>query len=163
MNDVMLKEIYARVVDHPDFLGKGYLVHFFGNLKDDFSPEGNWQVGFYLPEEKVVQTYSYDAGNLSMEEGKPFQKVQKHVDELKLEEVHISFDEMKRKVNSFLKETYPGKFALKIILVVQVIEVPVWNLTLVTSDFNTLNVKVDAKTGDILDHQLSNLLQWNAS
>jgi hypothetical protein len=159
----MLKELYEAVKNHPDFKHEGYLVHFFGSLKGDFSPDQGWQIGFYVHEKNIVLTYTLDGDALKVQEGKPFQREEHKITELELENIKVSFEEMTDKIIRFQKEKYPSQPPVKAIVVLQHIDSLIWNVTFVTAAFSTLNIKLDAVSGEIIDHKLSSLLQWDAN
>ena len=36
----------------------------------------------------------------------------------------------------------------------------VWNITVITMQFNTLNIKIDADTGKVVDENMTNILHY---
>ena len=51
----------------------------------------------------------------------------------------------------------------KTIAILQNIELgQLWNITLVTSSLKTINIKIDAKTGKTIKHELISLFQFRA-
>ena len=37
---------------------------------------------------------------------------------------------------------------------------PVWNITYITTSFNVINIKIDAKTGEVLSHRISGVMDF---
>ena len=155
-----LKEIYTKITRHPDFKEDGYLAHFFANLRDDFKLEGGWQVGFYSLDEDLVVTCQINGKDLVVDKGRPFRKEYKQIEKLDLDLVTFTFDEMIKKIKDLQREKYPGQEPMKVIVLLQTIGRVIWNVTLITPTFNTLNIKLDATTGDVISHELSSLLHW---
>ena len=156
-----LKELYSKIIGHPDFKEEGYLAHFFGNLRDDFKLEGSWQVGFYSSDEDLVVTYQINGKDLVVDKGRPFRKEYKQIEKLDLDLVTFTFDEMVKKVKGLQRERYHGQEPMKVIVLLQALNGRArWNVTLITPTFNTLNIKIDATSGEVISHELSSLLHW---
>ena len=72
------------------------------------------------------------------------------VKELDVSKVKTNADDVIKKI----KEKYPDQIPNKIIVILQNIDITVWNITFVTRSFNVLNVKIDAENGDVIDESL---------
>jgi len=161
----MLEEIYSKITNHKDFVKKGYFVHLFNHLSPSFDAQEVWQLGFYDHDTGIITTYKIEGDDLIVNEGKPFRKDSGKINELILEDVKIELDKLREIVEDFQKKTYPGQNPIKIIAILQNIEGEdkiLWNLTLITQSFNTLNIKVDAVSGEVISSELINLMQWDA-
>ena len=129
------------------YLADGFVM-FDGNhnLK-----EIDWQIDFYSPQEDEMTSFIVSGKSISLkEEQKLVKGKEEYVNELKLEGIKISLKEAIDKV----KEKYPQEIPDKIIIILQNIEVPLWNITFLTSSFHILNVKINAESGDILEESL---------
>ncbi|MBW3013247.1 hypothetical protein KY340_03495 [Candidatus Woesearchaeota archaeon] len=160
-------ELYNTVLNSPEYNQKkqsiDYLAHFFVMLDSEFNESGNWQIGFYNKEEDMVIVFELmQDKTINMTESKPLKLKEHHVvGELALDEVKMEFNDAIERLRQVMKEKYPSESAVKIIVLLQELEnLPVWNLTVVTSTYNTLNVKLDAKNNKVIDHSLSSLLSW---
>ena len=61
--------------------------------------------------------------------------------------------------DEFQKQNYKNELPNKSINILQNIhQGTAWNVTLVTAAFNTLNMKIDASTGEVLEHKLTSLM-----
>ncbi|MBW2987119.1 hypothetical protein KY336_01085 [Candidatus Woesearchaeota archaeon] len=166
MESADIKELYSAVVNSSEYADKkdriDYLAHFFAMLDNKLDRIGNWQLGFYNKKEDVIIVFELmQDGTINVSESKPLKKEEHVVGELKIEELELNFDEALKKQIKFQKEKYPGNMTVKMVVLLQELEKsPVWNLTVVTSTYNTLNVKIHAKTGEIIDHSLDSLLSW---
>ena len=76
------------------------------------------------------------------------------IKELDAEKVRLEFDEALEKAKEFQKKEYRNEQILKEIFILQHIERgQVYNITFLLSSFKTLNIKIDAASGEIVSHQ----------
>ncbi|MFQ5474770.1 MAG: PepSY domain-containing protein [Candidatus Nanoarchaeia archaeon] len=132
-----------------------YLTHVFFMENPD-----SYDVGYYLKEEDRMASF----GISETVEFKGFSEVFKHpehvVEELDLSTVNISQDRALETVRKKQEEEYPQAKPFKRVVILQHLnQGQVWNITYVTDNFKTLNMKVDARTGDILEHQMIDIIQ----
>jgi hypothetical protein len=166
MEKADIKELYDKVINSSEYADKkdkiDYLAHFFTMLDKDFNRIGNWQAGFYNKKDDLIVVFELmPDGSIGVSESKPLKKEEHVVGELKMDEIELGFDDALEKLNQFQKEKYPGNLTMKVVVLLQIFDsAPIWNLTVVTSTYNTLNVKLHAKTGEIIDHSLDSLLSW---
>lgn len=128
-----------------------YLVHLFF---DDNPP----QVGYYSPKKDSIVTFVADDEVTMNPESEVF-KEKKIIKELVLSDVKLKIAQINQKTKTFVSENYKNELISKNILILQVLENnPIYNVTYFTKAFKTLNIKIDAKTGEIVSHELSNLI-----
>jgi len=82
------------------------------------------------------------------------------VKKIDLENVKIPFQKIMKKAENFQKEKYPKEMVNKKITILQNLEKYglVWNITLVTQSFSTLNIKINAEKGEVVYHHLESLM-----
>ena len=141
---------------------KSFLCSFFNILEAD--KESGWQVYFYNEADDTITSFLAE-GNVELVESgsKIFKEKDTKVDELKLKEVEIRMDEAFGAVERLRLEKYPHENPSKKIIILQKIKVPLWNITYITSGFKTLNVKIDAENGKIIEENLSSLLSYKTN
>ena len=67
-------------------------------------------------------------------------------------------------ISDLRKEKYPGDFPNKIIVVLQKFKNNmIWNVTCLTTTLKILNVKFDAKGGNVLEDKIENVFSLKAS
>ena len=125
--------------EHPEF----YLVHLFY-----LEPDESWQVGYYSKTSDKIVVFSGDPVTVS-EEDDPFKK-HGAVHALDLPAVKIDFDKAMELVEEARQKEHSAELVNKKIVILQYIEQVVWNITLISAQFNLINVRVDAVTGDVL-------------
>lgn len=131
--------------DNPNY----YFVHAFWMV-----PGEQWKLGYYEKDKDRIVVF--DVGEeIFVNPEEEVYKEESQIIELKLEEVRVRRDEAIDKT----KELLPSSESItQTIAILQHLERPVWNITLVTGTFNVLNVKVDAQTGTLLSRNAFNVL-----
>ena len=84
----------------------------------------------------------------------------KKIDEIDLKDVKFPFENVVKLVMPKYKDK---RFVKEIIIIQSLNSKLLWNVSLVTSDFNLINIKIDAKTGEIIEETSSSLLQFKTS
>jgi hypothetical protein len=156
-----LKETYEKVTKSKCFDNFGYLAHFFVMLNDELKPAEDWQIGFYNKETKEVESFTAGKEVSVAEKSKAFRHDVKDVQELDLSRVKIEFDKALEIAKKFQEEKYKTQPPKNGIVLLQVLDfIPTWNITFITLAFSTLNIKINAETGDVYKHDFGSLLQW---
>ncbi|MEA3514373.1 MAG: hypothetical protein U9R34_02775, partial [Nanoarchaeota archaeon] len=58
------------------------------------------------------------------------------------------------------EKKYKNELPSRKIFILQNIDIgQIWNVTIVTLTFNTLNLKIDSNTGEVIQHHLTSLMQ----
>ncbi len=134
-----------------------YLVHGFVLLEPGQDKE--WQIGYYDPESKKIASFNVGVRIEKSPEEDVFSQ-DGEVRALDPSKVKVGFADALLKANHVQKEKYSTHIPTKRILILQHLEMgQVWNVTYVTQTFSTLNIKIDAETGDILKDNLVSLFK----
>ncbi len=143
------KEFKDYQKEHPN----AYLCSIFITDSQQFS--------FYSKKTKLVTSFKIDNKvTIIGKDQKIFQKEKKDLEELKLDEIKINLDKAKQISNDFQKEKYPNETTNKEIIILQIINKPIWNITKITSTFNIINIKLSAVTGKIISHTITPALSF---
>jgi hypothetical protein len=138
--------------EKPDY----YLTHIFTMFDND--KQGPWQVGYYNKEKDRIVVFDVTDTILQHDEEEVFKKG-KFVKKLDIANV-IPFEEALAKTEEFRIKTYPGELvSQKIIILQNIHEGIVWNITMISMQLNMLNIKLKASDGQILQHTLDPLLK----
>lgn len=124
-----------------------------------FVSEGNWQFDFYNPKDKFITTFEVSDKIKVM----PVDKALDHgskISELHLDKVKVDCDQAMDLVRKFIAIQYPSdNFFTKTIVILQNLDNKVvWNITMLTSTLKLLNVKLDASSGKVLSHCIESFL-----
>lgn len=122
-----------------------------------------WQLGFYDKKKDRITTFVVENENIKIRpEEEIFKKEETKVMRIQLEKVRLTLDNAIEKANEFQQKNFPKDKSIKSIAILQNISKlgNIWNITYITEAFNTLNMRIDASTGKILEHSLSSVFSF---
>ena len=123
----------------------------------------DWQLGFYDEKKDKITTFVVENENIKVRpEEEIFKKEETKVEGIQLNKVKLTFDNAIEKANEFQQKNFPKDKSIKTIAILQNISKlgNIWNITYVTEAFNTLNMKIDASSGKILEHAISSVFSF---
>lgn len=122
--------------------------------------DGNWQFDFYNPKDTMITTFEVSDSVKMMPVDKAFKSDKTKISKLHIDKVKFGFEKAVDAVNKFVAKQYPGdKFFTKTIVILQNLDNKiVWNITFLTSTLKLLNVKLDASSGDVISHCVESFL-----
>ena len=123
----------------------------------------DWQLGYYNRDKDRITTFIVSSESIGVRpEEEMFKEQEKDVNEIRLHNVKLSFESVLAKASEFQGKNYPKDSVLKTIAILQNTEKlgDVWNITYITEAFNTLNMKIDASTGSVMEHRLSSIFEF---
>jgi uncharacterized membrane protein YkoI len=165
-------EIYNSVVNSTYFKQTispdCFLVHIFTMLPGDYNPDKNSledqeiHFGFYNASTHKVDTVICNKSSVKIVSAEELM----HKDPLQaidVDDIKISFKELYEIIGKLIKEKYKGNIPTKTIAVLQHKDgKTVWNMTVLRSDFKTLNIVIDAETGVVIDDSLKALFDFGS-
>ncbi len=122
-----------------------------------------WQLGFYDKKKDKITTFVINRDNIKIRaEEDVFKKEDMKVNEIQLDKVKLTFDSAIEKASEFQQKNFPKDMGIKTIAILQNITGfgNVWNITYITEAFNTLNMKIDAFNGKILEHNIASVFSF---
>lgn len=128
-----------------------YLAHAFVMVKGG----EEWQLGYYDSATKDVTTF--DATGKIVGSDKAL-GADGDLTELDLALVRVSFSDAMAAVDELMKDSYKARLITQRICVLQHLEQQLWNITLVTNAFSTINIRIDAASGKVLRHKEQSLM-----
>jgi hypothetical protein len=139
--------------ENPD----SYLVHIFRMF--DNENKDVWQFGYYNSDDTIT-TFMLDVEKISeIPEQDIFKRDRTKIPAVDISSIKIDFNEALEKAKAIQTEKYRSHPVLKVFGILQRIkDNSVYNITFVTQTFNTLNIHVDSKTGEILHEKLTSLM-----
>ncbi len=164
-----IKDILEQVKKSHDFQSwraehkEEYLAHIFimfdgDNLMDK-------QVGYYSQSSNTMTSFTVSDDSVTMiPEAEVFKKPDGNsVGKLDLDSVKIGFDEAVEKADGVLKDKYQTNASKKIYILQNIEEKDMWNVTLLTQDYSTINIRIDASTGELIKDEKVNLIDFEKS
>ncbi len=161
-----LKSALSALESHPTFSGwksknkDAYFSHAFRMLQDEHA---DWQLGFYQKKKEKITTFVVTLDAVRMRDAEEvFKREECDINPVEISEKTLDLDEVVKRANTFQQKNYPRDKSMKIIALLQCLPGfgSVWNLTFVTQQLNTLNMKIHSQSGDILDHKLSSVFSF---
>ncbi len=122
-----------------------------------------WQLGFYSKKKDKITTFVIAENNIGIRpEEEIFKKEEMDVNEIQLGKVKLTFDSVITKANEFQNNNFPKDKSIKTIAILQNLAKfgNIWNITYITEAFNTLNMKIDASNGKVIEHNLSSVFSF---
>ncbi len=140
---------------------KSYLTYAFTMIEN--SEKSEWQIGYYDKKLDKVTVFTINNNIEINPEQDIFKKPGTAVKKINLKDVKFSLDKVLKKAQTIKEKKYPKELVTKTIAILQNIELgQLWNITLITSSLNTINIKIDAKTGKTIKHEFVSLFQFKA-
>ncbi|MFC1754918.1 hypothetical protein ACFL96_16240 [Thermoproteota archaeon] len=161
---MQVKEIVAKVQNSAVFKqwyqehDSAYLAHVFFMEAED--GKSSYDVGYYLKSEDRMASFGLDKDVEFRGFSEVFKKPEATIDELDLSKVDTTTEDALETAKKLQEEEYPKSKPVKRIVILQhLTQGQVWNITYVAENFKTLNIKIDAATGKIVEHKLLDLIQ----
>ena len=145
-----------RKKNKKDYLSYGFKI--FQEMGSD-----DWQLGFYNKKRDKITTFVLAGDNIKIRpEEEIFKKESMKVNEIELKKVRMTFDDALSAADKFQQKNFPKDKSIKTIAILQNAEKfgNMWNITYITEAFNTLNMKIDASSGKILEHSISSVFSF---
>ena len=125
--------------------------------------QDEWQFGFYNSDNDKITTFVVWDNSISIRpEEEVFKKEETKINKIDINKVKLAFDNALQKADEFQSNNFPNNKSVKTIAILQ--NVPalgnIWNITYITETFNTLNMKIDASTGKIAEHNFASILSF---
>ena len=123
----------------------------------------DWQFGFYNSKKDKITTFVITGDSIKIRpEEEIFKKEDMKVKKIQLDKVNLTFDNAIGKADEFQQKNFSKDKSIKTIVILQNSQEfgNVWNITYITEAFNTLNMKIDASNGRMLEHNLSSILSF---
>ncbi len=136
-----------------------YLSYLFTVIEENQKPI--WDVGYYNPNSKSVIVFSVRTEGVFLHDEA---KAMNTKEAYKLESDKVKIDDQEAyEILSKLKEKkMPKSQIIKTVCILQQNNTtPIWNMTSITNDFKTWNVKIDASNGKVLDEKPIKLFDFD--
>lgn len=125
-----------------------------------FEKPKTWSIDFYNPDDETMTSFSVNDDEVKIQEegSKFFSKKGTKIEQIDLEKVKLFFDDMIKIVKEFVLKNHKSERMMKRIFILQKIGQPLWNATFIMESMNILNIKIDAKSGEILENKFDHIM-----
>lgn len=123
----------------------------------------DWQIGFYDKKKDKITTFVIAGDNIKIRpEEEVFKKEEMKVNAIELDKVKLTLDNAIEKADEFQQKNFPKDKSMKTIAILQNIQElgNIWNITYITEAFNTLNMKINASSGKVIEHNISSVFSF---
>jgi len=123
----------------------------------------DWQLGFYNKKKDKITTFVIVGDSIKIRpEEEIFKKEEMKVNKVEIAKVKLTLDNAILKADEFRQKNFPKDKSIKTIVILQNISEfgNIWNITYITESFNTLNMKINATSGEILEHSISSVFSF---
>jgi hypothetical protein len=154
----LMKEAYNELINNPTFLEWGgdneasYLCGCY-NSRDGVNDDV-WNFDFYNKNDTIT-TFQVSVEIKKNENQEIFKEDSIKLNEINLDEVEVELDSAI--VNA--KKSHKEEFS-KTIAILQKSKELQWNITMISADFNVLNVRIDAISGNELHRNFGSVLDF---
>ena len=122
---------------------------------------GDWQVDYFEPDSGCMFSFTFEDKKIDVKKTTEIVKTDESVHKLNLDKLKISFEAILEKTERIREKGYSNEKPYKIILVIQNRKKQdIWNVTYLTASFKTLNLKISAETGDLIEESLKPLISF---
>ena len=139
--------------DHTNY----FLAHAFKMLDD--ANKNEWQIGFYSLQDEQMVTFIVN-GAIQKIEDQEVLKSKQVIEPLKTQDVALDMHSALQKGQECFNENYQGIVAKQFFIIQQYDNLPIYNITYFLGSFETVNIKINAKTGEIIKHDRQKLLEF---
>ena len=125
--------------------------------------DSEWQFGYYNKKKDRITTFVITNDGITIRpEEEIFKKEDIKISGIEIDKIKLSFDDAAQRAEELQRKNFPKDKSIKTIVILQNAQGfgNVWNITYVTEAFNTLNMKIDASTGKIVEHNLTSVLSF---
>ena len=121
-----------------------------------------WKIGFYQPDKDTLTSFIVKDKIRIEGEEKAFKKEQTKIKELEINKIKTNYKEILKIAEKLQKEKYRNENPKQIMIIIQNLakQGTIWNITYGTETISTLNIKISAETGKVLEHKLVRLFEF---
>lgn len=137
-----------------------YLSHVFRMLEQG---KDDWQLGYYSAKDDRITTFLVAENKVEIRPDEEiFKEEHTTVKPLDLDKATKSLHDIIEAAKRYQEENHPKDKPMKIIAILQNLQEAgqVWNLTLITQAFNTLNLKLDPATAEVRDSKITSIFSF---
>jgi len=124
--------------------------------------EDCWSIGFYDPEKDEITNFIAGKTVIKEKPDKVFKTKTMEVLSIQLDELKIKSTDALEKAQAIRKEKYSSETPIETILIIQNLK-PfglIWNITIVTMSLTSINIKINATTGELLQEKKISLFSF---
>jgi hypothetical protein len=121
-----------------------------------------WELGYYSPSTDKLAVFETEPKVALKTVDDAFKK-DGSIAKLEMKEVDVSVAKAMELCDKLLSEKYSAQTVTKRIIILQNLSGQMYNITLICMSFSLINIKIDAKSGEVIFHNLQSVMglgQW---
>ncbi|MBS3167416.1 hypothetical protein J4403_04400 [Candidatus Woesearchaeota archaeon] len=127
----------------------------------DSGDYGDWQIDFFDKDSGCMFSFTFEDKKINVKKTTEIVKADEEVHKVNIKNLKISFEAILEKVERIREKNYSNERPYKIIIIIQNRKKQdIWNITYLTANFKTLNLKISAETGDLIEESLKPLISF---
>lgn len=141
---------------------RAFLSHYFGQLNSQLKMLSCWELGYYDPASEKITVFVINQQIEIKPEDEVFRQEQSAVEKLELKRVKIELEEAEKIFQENFFQCFPQASLGDGFLILQCLQgKTVWNFTFIDQRLKFLNLKINAESGAVEEHQEIKLVQDN--
>ena len=127
--------------------------------------ENPWQLGFFDKKNDKLTSFTVLEHDIIISpQEDAFKPETMEIMPIEVEKVKKNLQEILQKAEGLQKKEYKAEIPMKIIAILQNLENfgTIWNITFVSRTMKTLNIKINSENGNILEHKLHSLFEFQS-
>jgi hypothetical protein len=155
----IIKLIYG--VESGDVFKKWKEEHKNSFLASVFGMTGNEDMTLNYYDKSTDKMYSFSCKAPLAPVEQDFVKSSEEILSVRAETLKITIDEALKKAYSTAEKNYSEQRLVRTIFALQVLGgKQVWNITFLTGDYQTINIRIDSISGDVIEHSIAKLSEF---
>ena len=154
-----IKESYERLLKSKEFLNKGIFCSAFIICEPKDLENCDLQLDFYDKKDDKVTSYIVSEKIRVLEENSDMLKKNNNIKEININNLKINFKKVIKTVKEKIKSR--KEIVTKLVIILQEDKTTLWNISSFTNNFNLLNLRINSKTGRIIEEKVVPLLSWD--
>jgi hypothetical protein len=123
--------------------------------------ENDWRIGYYHTKDDKITSFVVGKSISIEPESEVFKKETTKVNKIDTKNLKYTVNKALEIAQKLQEQKYKDEKPNKIIIILQKLKTgQIWNVTYISLKFNTLNIKIDTKTGKVLSHKLSSIFEF---
>jgi hypothetical protein len=155
----IIKLVYG--VESSDAFKEWKASHDKAFLSSIFGMTGNEDVTLNYYDKGKDKMYSFSAKTPIAPEEQDFVKSGEEIFPVKVETVKTAVDEALKKAYGVAEKNYSEQKLLRTVYALQVLKgKQMWNITFLTADYKTINIRIDCISGEVAEHTIAKLSEF---
>jgi hypothetical protein len=155
----IIKLVYG--LENSDVFRKWKSLHNDAFLASAFGMTGNEDVTLNYYDKAKDKMYSFSCKAPCDAEEQDFVKSSEEILPIRVETLKVAVDEALKKAYNVAEKEYSEQKLLRTIFALQVLGAKqVWNITFLTGDYKTINIRIDSVSGDVIEHSIAKLSEF---